>query len=550
MVSRNSSVLSVEFLGSTLDQVTSSTSSRTNVLTDGQLTCSYQEIPEVFERLQRHLAERGIGIKDCLALECDNSVPSALVLLYLLEKSYSFLLLPRAVNAPQELGRKQSIPRFCRYRVMTEGFTGKGSAAVLRHPDRFLRLVENEQWIRAQDTANNAGQKLYLRTSGSTGRPKMAVHSHALLLGNALNCVQRLGLKSDDRIAIPVPISHMYGLGAAFLPGVAVEASIDLHKSSNLLKYLQREKEFLPNVAFMTPIFGETLLKGRKSSRAYKLTVAAGDLVREDTFARYESRFGRLVKLYGSTEMGAIAAANPDESSEVRAKTVGKPMPGVRMRVEEGKVESVDEMEGVGELWCQHEYGFEGYVDESGKPDSQETQADWFRTKDLGRIWQDGHVEVLGRCDHSVNRNGLLVLFSDVERAIETIEGIDSVAVVSKGESQRGKGIVAYCVLAKDAKIAETDIRAAFIFSIHHYVPQVYQGRVTLFRVSEGTARSFPTDSLFGWDELAAGGVEVYDVPGMHGNVNGNINTFLKEPHVQVLANKLRDCIDKAQTND
>ena len=51
MVSRSSSVLSVEFLGSTLDQVTSSTSSRTNVLTDGQLTCSYQEIPEVFERL-------------------------------------------------------------------------------------------------------------------------------------------------------------------------------------------------------------------------------------------------------------------------------------------------------------------------------------------------------------------------------------------------------------------------------------------------------------------------------------------------------------------
>jgi hypothetical protein len=67
-------------------------------LTDGYLSCSYQEIPEVFERLQEHFAEQEIGFKDCLALECVNSVPSALVLLYLLKKGYSFLLLPRAVN--------------------------------------------------------------------------------------------------------------------------------------------------------------------------------------------------------------------------------------------------------------------------------------------------------------------------------------------------------------------------------------------------------------------------------------------------------------------
>ena len=94
--------------------------------------------------------------------------------------------------------------------------------------------------------------------------------------------------------------------------------------------------------------------------------------------------------------------------------------------------------------------------------------------------------------------------------------------------------------------------RAAFRFSRRYYAPQVYQGRVTLFRVREGwIARRSPTDNpYFGWDKLAAGGFEVYDVPGIHGNVNGNINTFLKEPHVQVLANKLRDCIDKAQTND
>jgi hypothetical protein len=84
---------------------TTSISGRLNALTDGYLSCSYQEITEVFERLQEHFAEQEIGFKDCLALEYVNSVPSALVLLYLLEKSYSFLLLPKAINTSPKIGK-------------------------------------------------------------------------------------------------------------------------------------------------------------------------------------------------------------------------------------------------------------------------------------------------------------------------------------------------------------------------------------------------------------------------------------------------------------
>jgi acyl-CoA synthetase (AMP-forming)/AMP-acid ligase II len=444
-----------------LGQAADSINWRMNGVTDGYLTCAYQEVPEIVERVEQHFAERGVELKDCIALECLNSVPSALVLLCLLEKGYSFLLLPRTVNISQALGKMASIPRFCRYRITTENFASDGSAVDLKRPEQFLDLVENECWADDNEGLKNPSRKLYLRTSGSTGSPKIAVHLHTKLLENALNCAERLRLTSEDRIAIPVPIFHMYGLGAAFLPGVAVGASIDLQKGANLLRYLQREKEFVPNVTFMTPAFCETLLKARKSPRDYKLTVAAGDRVREDMFTKFESLFGCLVKVYGSTEMGAIAASNPDEPCEVRIQTVGIPMSGVQIRVEKGEVEAGSDIHDVGELWCQHKYGFEGYVDENGKSLEESSADDWFRTKDLGRIWADGHLEVLGRCDHSVNRDGLLVLFSDVERVIESIEGIESVVVVSKGESQRGKGIVAYCVLAQEAGITEADIRSA-----------------------------------------------------------------------------------------
>lgn len=63
----------------------------------------------------------------------------------------------------------------------------------------------------------------------------MAAHLHTKLMGNAFNCVERLGLTSKDRLAITVPIFYIYGLTAGFLPRVVVGASIDWEKGANLL---------------------------------------------------------------------------------------------------------------------------------------------------------------------------------------------------------------------------------------------------------------------------------------------------------------------------
>ncbi|HEY9877512.1 MAG TPA: amino acid adenylation domain-containing protein [Leptolyngbyaceae cyanobacterium] len=74
-----------------------------------------------------------------------------------------------------------------------------------------------------------------------------------------------------------------------------------------------------------------------------------------------------------------------------------------------------------------------------------------------------------------------------------------------------------------------------------NYVPQVYPGQVALFRSKDQiTGVSSYADPLLGWGELAAGGLEFHEVPGTHLGM-------LQEPHVQVLAKKLKACLDKAQ---
>lgn len=68
----------------------------------------------------------------------------------------------------------------------------------------------------------------------------------------------------------------------------------------------------------------------------------------------------------------------------------------------------------------------------------------------------------------------------------------------------------------------------------------VYPDRVTLFRAIDNIGFIDPD---LGWSELAPGGLEIHDVP-------GHTFSMLEEPHIQVLAEKLRDCIDRVQGDD
>ncbi len=419
-----------------------------NVLTDGRLSLSYQQIPHCFKEFSQVFTKLGIKPHDYVVLPVDNTLPTALTLLYLLENAYSMFLLPSGSlnnTAPD-------LPSFCRY-ILTTQLLDKEDADAL-NPKLFLSITMNPAWESNNPLLTTSFPKLLMRTSGSTGIPKLAVYAHEKLRGNVLNCVHRFGLSYTDRVTIPVPIYHMYGLGAAFLPSVAVGATIDLQKSSNLLTFIQRETPFNPNLAFMTPSFAYTLLQTRKSKRPYRLTVTAGDRFRLDSFADYEVAFGPLLQLYGSTELGAIAAADPTLPIEVRRRSVGLPMPDVACRLQ-------TPVDGEGELWCKRRYGFEGYVDKYGKPVSLGTDYvdGWFRTKDIARFNPDGSLEVLGRSDHSVNRDGLLVFFADLEKTIETLEPVEAVAIVTGDDTERGKKLIAYCVIAKDSNLSADMIR-------------------------------------------------------------------------------------------
>lgn len=413
-----------------------------SVLTDGRLSLPYAELGGHLGPLEHFFTSRGVLPGAVLAVECVNSVAGALTLLSLLSRGFSLVLLPH----PGKAAPRPEVPRFCHHRVTVRSMLVDAADVSLRHPETFLELAEVPEHHPPPGAEARATHRLWLRTSGSIGTPKLALYTHEKLLANALAAIPRLRLSGADRIALPVPLTHMFGLGAGFLPGFAVGASLDFLEGANLLRYLEHERTFRPSVSFMTPSLCTMLLRQRGAPEHYRHVVVAGDKLKPESFDAVEARFRRVVNLYGTTEQGVIAAADAEEAHGPRSTTVGAPLPGVELRLEPPE-QPGEAPEGAGGILCHHPHGFEGYVAADGGPWPGEPplRDGWYRTRDLGRLHAGGWLEVLGREDHSVNRDGRLVLLVEIERAMETLPGVERAVTVLGGEHPRGRRILAFC---------------------------------------------------------------------------------------------------------
>ena len=367
--------------------------------------------------LERSLAPGHVSTEGCVAVVCANNEASVAAIRLLLEREIGFVL----------CSAEQAIPRFCRH--------------VIEATRSSPALLDNDAW-----TGGDASYRgrFYTRTSGTTAASKLVVFTQARLWQNARNCVERFQLSRADRVAIPVPIWHMYGFGAALLPAILANAQIDVQPESNVLRYLEREAAFRPTTAYLTPSVCHALARLSQAQRRYRTTITAGDRTAPDVFERYEATHGTLVSLYGSTELGAIAAGSPDDSFALRSQTTGRPMPGVRV---------IHRTEGHGangyaELTFEHASGGDGYADDRGNVNAHDETFHGGRldSKDVGRLGGDGYLRIAGRTDHLVKRDGRFVAFSDVEEALLKHAGVAAAVVFSDGTTPRGARLTAVCV--------------------------------------------------------------------------------------------------------
>ena len=384
------------------------------------------------------------GARVCLPL--DAGLGSLAVLIAVLETGTRAALIPRPAKADAP-----DWPAFC--------------DAVVIPPEagQPIKSLSVQHLMAGTDPAPGAKGLIWLRSSGTTGTPKWVLHATPALYANSAAAVVRLGLTGQDRVLIPVPVNHMFGFGAALLTALQVGAAIRLAARGNPLVIFQAQRSFEPTALFMVPSQCRSVMAlGRKAGRP-RLIVVAGDRLSAAEAAAFEADHGTVVNLYGSTEMGVISAGWPDGPADLRHLTAGPVLNRVRLAVEQPD-DPDPAAEGAVPMQIVHAAGFSGYCDPSTGAITVPAPALW-PTGDLVRLHDapngaDPWIEVMGRADHAVNRDGLLVHLGQIEGVLARAPGVALSAVVAAGQSRRGIGLAAFVTVGRIGAGAPDDLLA------------------------------------------------------------------------------------------
>lgn len=424
-----------------------------NILTDGRVEVSYKKLIELFSVLDKKL-DIGKKVK-CFSFPAGNKTIDAVIILWLLYGYRNFILLPAGRPDGNDL-----TPDFCDVKIIADK-----EAQDLETQVSNIQFKANSGSKDSQEFDGSA----FFRTSGTTANPKYVRHTIDKLYGNGNNFLGAAGIGNGDKVLIPVPLYHMYGFGAALIAAVIAGASIHFIENTNVIKLIETERTFQPNVLFLTPLLCHMLLQAKKNEANYKLTVTAGDRIKRETFEAYEAKFGRLMNLYGSTELGVIAVSNPDDAVEVRSEGVVKPLPNVEV-LEDDAIATEHGTQF--RVRCKHKYGFDFYVDAGG---GKMEDIGIFDTSDIGLKTGEHTFRIVDRISNSVNRNGFLIAFSEIESSMEAIEGVEKVIVAARNEETvMGKKLVAFCKV--NGQLSTSDIRQSCLKDMpRHIVPDEVQ---------------------------------------------------------------------------
>jgi malonyl-CoA/methylmalonyl-CoA synthetase len=308
---------------------------------------------------------------------------------------------------------------------------------------------------------------MFCYTSGTTGRSKGAMITHRNLISNAEALHRMWGWSERDRLLHVLPLFHIHGLNVAALGCLYAGATMVMHGKFDPRRAWETLARERCTLLMAVPTVYQRLmnewesLEGKPDLSTVRLFVSGSAPLSDTQFRRFEQLTGaRILERYGMTETGMIASNLMDVAGR-KEKSVGYPLPGVRIRIMAQDGSSTPRGE-VGEVWVQGENVFQGYW---GMPEkTRESFVDgWFRTGDLG--WcdpQDGdRLYLAGRAKELIISGGLNVYPKEIENVLEGLPQVREVAVIGLPDDEFGERVVAVVVAQSGAEtVTEAELIA------------------------------------------------------------------------------------------
>ncbi len=288
-------------------------------------------------------------------------------------------------------------------------------------------------------------------TSGTTGTSKGAILTHNNFAANAANLVACWQITDRDRFLLALPLFHVHALGNGLhcwlLSGCRMRLLERFEHQTAVAQFL----DFKPTLFFGVPTMYVRLLEtpadqAREIGTRMRLFVSGSAPLPAQVLEDFRARFGHtILERYGMSET-LMNVSNP-YAGERRAGTVGFPLPGVSVRIDE-----------TGELWVKGPNVFAGYWKREDA--TRAAFADgWFKTGDLATRSDDGYYTLCGRRSDLIISGGFNIYPREIEEFLMEQPEIAEAAVVGEAHPVRGEVPVAYVVMSSPIEFSELESR-------------------------------------------------------------------------------------------
>ncbi|MFD7245381.1 AMP-binding protein [Streptomyces massasporeus] len=315
-------------------------------------------------------------------------------------------------------------------------------------------------------------------TSGTTGFPKGATLSHHNILNNGYFVGESIAYTEQDRICIPVPFYHCFGMvmgnlaatshGACMVipaPSFDPKATLDAVQQERCTSLYGVPTMFIAELNL--PDFASYDLSSLRTG------IMAGSPCPVEVMKRVvaEMHMAEVSICYGMTETSPVSLqTRRDDDLEHRTGTVGRVLPHIEVKIVDPATGVTQQRGRAGEL-CTRGYSVMlGYWNEPEKTAESVDAGRWMHTGDLAVMREDGYVEIVGRIKDMIIRGGENIYPREIEEFLYGHPKIQDVQVVGVPHERYGEEVLA-CVIARDPADPPTleEVRAFCEGQLAHY---------------------------------------------------------------------------------
>jgi fatty-acyl-CoA synthase len=314
-------------------------------------------------------------------------------------------------------------------------------------------------------------------TSGTTGFPKGATLSHHNILNNGFFVGELVEYTEADRVCLPVPFYHCFGmvmgnLGAVShgscivipAPGFEPGATLSAVAAERCTSLYGVPTMFIAELEH--PEFASFDLSSLRTG------IMAGSPCPVEVMKRVQRdmHMGEVGICYGMTETSPVSTqTRPDDSLERRVGTVGRPGPHIEVKIVDPDTGQVMPHGQPGEL-CTRGYSVMlGYWEEPEKTAESIDAARWMHTGDLATMDADGYCNIVGRSKDMVIRGGENVYPREIEEFLYAHPDVSDVSVVGVPDERFGEELCAFVVTRGGASLTEDEVRDFCRESLAHF---------------------------------------------------------------------------------